>query len=85
MTDTLEDLGGLTPHAGRQAATGRGASFQESTVLARCRRELARFKVPRRIVVLEEFPMSRGANGNKIQDTVLRGMAATALEEGAPR
>lgn len=61
---------------------GDPASFDESTVIAGCRRELARFKVPRRVVVLEEFPMSRGANGNKIQRTVLREMAATVMEEG---
>lgn len=62
---------------------GDPASFDESTLIAGCRRELARFKVPRRVVVLEEFPMmSRGANGNKIQRTVLREMAATLMEEG---
>ncbi|GAB2740132.1 AMP-binding protein [Nocardioides pakistanensis] len=57
----------------------------EQEILARCRQELAGFKVPRRVVVLEEFPVSQGANGMKIQRTKLRAIAEAMLAgSGAP-
>ncbi len=36
---------------------------------------MARYKVPRRIFALEEFPVTKGANGDKVQKTRLREMA----------
>lgn len=56
-------------------------SFDENAVLAECRRRLARFKVPQRLVVLDEFPVSHGANGVKIQRNRLRDLAEAMLKE----
>lgn len=47
----------------------------EEDVIAACRGKLAAFKVPRRVVVVESFPMVRGANGDKVQRNRLREIA----------
>lgn len=57
-----------------------GEDFDEAEVLAACKQELAGFKVPKRIVALEEFPVIRGANGDKIQRSALRDAAAELLD-----
>jgi fatty-acyl-CoA synthase len=57
------------------------AQLDEDQLLASCRRDLARFKVPRRILVVDAFPTTRSANGDKIQRVRLREMAAGALDE----
>jgi fatty-acyl-CoA synthase len=59
--------------------------FDEDEVLATCREKLARFKVPRRLFMLDEFPVSDGANGVKIQKTKLRDLAVALLEESEAR
>lgn len=56
-------------------------SFDEDALLEECRGKLARFKVPRRLLVLDEFPLSHGANGVKIQRNRLRDHAGTILKE----
>lgn len=56
-------------------------TFDEDALLAECGRRLARFKVPRRLVLLDEFPVSHGANGVKIQRNQLRDLAVTMLKE----
>lgn len=55
--------------------------FDESALLASCRRDLAGFKVPRRILAIDEFPVVRGANGDKIQRSVLRERAAEVIDQ----
>jgi fatty-acyl-CoA synthase len=57
----------------------------EDQLLATCREELAKFKVPRRILVVDEFPTTRSANGDKIQRVRLRETAAALLEEEVSR
>ncbi|MGG5817503.1 AMP-binding protein [Falsiroseomonas sp. HW251] len=52
-----------------------GPGFDAEAVLAACARDLARFKVPRRIVALEAFPTTDGPNGRKIRRAGLREMA----------
>lgn len=52
----------------------------ESDLIAYCKSGIAGYKVPRRIVPLEEFPQSNGPNGIKILKNVLREMAKPHLE-----
>ncbi len=65
---------------------GDGSSaISEDELLASCRAELARFKVPRRILLVDEFPTTRSANGDKIQRVRLRETAAAVLDEEGTR
>lgn len=59
---------------------GAGAGFVESVAIDRCRERLARYKVPVRVLVIDEFPTTPGPNGTKIQKTELRQIAARLLE-----
>ncbi|SMY12307.1 AMP-binding protein [Brevibacterium jeotgali] len=70
---------GLVPVAFVILDPAAGAVFDEDAVLADCRAVLAGFKVPRRVVPLQEFPTVRGANGDKIQRNRLREMAEDVL------
>jgi fatty-acyl-CoA synthase len=75
-----------TPGGARPVAfvtLAEGARFSESAVGNACARQLARFKVPARVVALDAFPVTEGANGTKIQRQKLRAMAATLLSETA--
>lgn len=49
--------------------------FNEAALQQYCREHLAGFKVPARIVRLDEFPMTAGANAPKVQKNRLREMA----------
>jgi len=53
-----------------------GPGYDEAAVMAESRKNLARFKVPARIVALQAFPVVDGPNGPKIQRARLREMAA---------
>jgi fatty-acyl-CoA synthase len=50
----------------------------------RCHRSLAAFKVPARIEVLAEFPVTTGTNGTKIRAAELRERAAALLDVPTP-
>lgn len=63
---------------------GGGTEFDEDSVLERCRRDLARFKVPRRVVALPGFPKADSPNGLKVQRYKLREMAADAIGHESP-
>ena len=54
-----------------------GQEFDEAATLAACARSLARFKLPARIVALDDFPTTDGPNGRKVQRAKLREMAAS--------
>ena len=58
-----------------------GAVLQEAALRASCLRQLARFKVPERIVVVDEFPIVDSPNGAKVQKVRLREMAQALLGE----
>ena len=58
-----------------------GHAFNEGALLEACREQIASFKVPARIVALDAFPVSEGANARKIRLDVLRERAATLLRE----
>ena len=51
--------------------TGDGTP-DEAALLAHCRERMASYKVPRRVILIDEFPAINGPNGNKIQKRVLR-------------
>lgn len=57
-----------------------GASPDPSNVIAEAGRLMATFKVPARVWVVEQFPVTESANGMKIQRAQLRKMAAERLE-----
>lgn len=52
-------------------------SFDEAALLRACGERLARYKVPARIVRLDAFPTTVGANAPKIQKNQLRELART--------
>jgi fatty-acyl-CoA synthase len=60
-----------------------GRTIDVAAVVTAASRELAGFKVPRHVEVLDEFPETKGTNGNKIQRTILRERAAAALLESS--
>ncbi|HSJ92374.1 MAG TPA: AMP-binding protein [Ilumatobacter sp.] len=53
--------------------------FDETAATTLCRARLARYKVPARILTIDAFPTTPGANGTKIQKVRLRELAAAAL------
>ena len=58
-----------------------GAVLQEAALRAFCLQQLARFKVPERIVTVEDFPIVESPNGAKVQKVRLREMAEAMLHE----
>jgi fatty-acyl-CoA synthase len=62
-----------------------GALLQEATLRASCLQQLARFKVPERILVVEDFPIVESPNGAKVQKVRLREMAEALLREDRER
>jgi len=58
-----------------------GNVLDEKRLLERCSTELARFKVPQRILIIDSYPTTHSANGDKIQRSKLRDMAVAALSE----
>ena len=56
-----------------------GEAFQEADVLAFARSRMARYKLPTRIVCLEQFPTVQSANAIKVQKAKLRDMAQALL------
>ena len=53
----------------------------EAALLAFCKGGMANYKVPRRIVFVDDFPQILGPNGTKIQKNKLREMAEALLEQ----
>lgn len=64
--------------------TSGGAGLNESAVIDHCRARLASYKVPVRVLTVDEFPTTPSANGTKIQKVKLRELAAAALGPTAP-
>ena len=54
----------------------------EAQIQTQCARRLAKYKVPARVVALDEFPVTMSANGVKIQRAKLREMARSLLADG---
>jgi fatty-acyl-CoA synthase len=84
--DGAQVVGVSTPRGPRAVAfvtTKPGACLDEEEVRARCGKGLAGYKVPERIVVLEEFPTTPSPNGPKIQRARLRELAQRLYGEAA--
>jgi fatty-acyl-CoA synthase len=60
---------------------GPGQEVDEAWVIERCEAELARFKVPRRVICVDAFPTTPSANGERVQRQVLRRRAAEVIAE----
>ena len=61
-----------------------GMSVDEAAVIRHVAGRLAKYKVPVRIVTVQEFPTTASANGTKVQKTKLRDMAESLLaQQGA--
>lgn len=56
------------------------ARIGEDAIVGHCRKGLARFKVPARVIQVDEFPVTLSANGVKVQRAKLRRMAEEALK-----
>jgi len=55
------------------------SAVDEADIVAFCKQRLAPFKAPARVFAVEEFPMSVGPNGEKVQRGKLRELAAQYL------
>ncbi|GAA5232023.1 AMP-binding protein [Verticiella sediminum] len=53
----------------------------EAAMIAQCARHLARYKTPRRIALLDAFPVVQSANSNKVQRHRLQEMARALLQQ----
>lgn len=51
------------------------APLHEQSVLDHCRGKMASFKVPKKVVILDQYPTTPSANGDKVQRNRLRTMA----------
>ena len=60
-----------------------GMNVDAAAVRAHCREQLARFKVPERVVLEDAFPVVDSPNGPKVQRVRLREMAEALLREAA--
>ena len=56
-----------------------GAEADEHGVIAHCAQRIAGYKVPKRVFVLDAFPVTHSANGTKVQKAKLRVMALELL------
>lgn len=77
----LETAGEMKPYA--FVTSKPGSRFDEADVLAFARERMARYKVPARIVCLEQFPTVQSANAVKVQKARLRDMARELTPKSA--
>ncbi len=75
----VEQAGALKPVA--FVTTDSDEAFDEARLLRCCAESIARFKVPVRIIAIDEFPVTDGPNGRKIQRIRLREMETAMLKE----
>jgi acyl-CoA synthetase (AMP-forming)/AMP-acid ligase II len=57
--------------------------ISETELLSYCRDGIANYKIPRRIVLVDEFPVIEGPNGTKIRKASLREQASLLLDSAA--
>lgn len=56
-----------------------GRDIAQEAVIDHCQRHMAKFKVPRKVLFVDQFPVVESANSNKIQRSKLQEMAKAAL------
>jgi fatty-acyl-CoA synthase len=61
-----------------------GMEATEGELLAHCKANLASFKIPNKIRIIDNFPTTASANGDKIRKDKLRAQAAWLLDIPAP-
>lgn len=59
-----------------------GHTPKEAEIIARCKAQLAGFKVPQRVAIVDAFPVVESANSNKIQRGKLQEQALALLSAG---
>jgi fatty-acyl-CoA synthase len=64
---------------------GDDSAFDEAAIISCCRRDIARFKVPRRVIAMDEMPLVASPNGNKIDRRELAARAEAILSEEMAR
>jgi fatty-acyl-CoA synthase len=62
------------------AIAAEGAAVDERALIDYCAARLAKFKVPVRVLAIEAFPVTPGANATKVQKARLRELARAALD-----
>jgi fatty-acyl-CoA synthase len=87
--DRAQVVGVRDPRSGDDLAVAfviakSGAAVSEEDVIAHCRRTLASFKTPERVMVVTSYPMTPSANGDKVRRDELRRMAETILRPNVP-
>lgn len=71
-------------HQDRSRNTQAGQDIQAQALLDTLRATLAPFKVPARLWIVDAFPVTSSANGEKIQRARLRQMAEERLQQETP-
>lgn len=71
---------GTRPVAVAFVTVAAGRSPGEAALIAFCTGRLADYKIPRRVLILDAFPVTEGANGIKVQRHKLRMLAQAALD-----
>lgn len=56
-----------------------GETIDEARLLARARQQIATYKIPDRVIQVDDFPTTTGTNGTKIRFDELRALALTHL------
>ena len=85
QVESCQVVGARTAEAVKPFAfvlTRDSTPFDEAAVIAYVGSRLARYKVPVRVVAVDEFPTTPSANGSKVQKTKLRDMADAMLAGG---
>jgi acyl-CoA synthetase (AMP-forming)/AMP-acid ligase II len=59
-----------------------GNACSEEELISYCANGISNYKVPNRIVFVDEFPVVSGPNGVKIQKNKLRELADALIEKG---
>jgi len=84
MIDSVQVVGAGSVAGNRAVAfvvPAEGHAFDEAAIQAHCAQQLAKFKVPARVIPVDAFPVTESANGIKIQRGKLRMMAEEILKE----